>query len=87
MKTLVVDDRILMYEEDLPKMTDEEYSKWFETSVIVDGVRMGDIYPKVDFSAMLEELERVAMKSLSLPKEAFIPPTTSCTNDSNNDKL
>lgn len=87
MKTLLVDDRILMYEQDLPEMTDEQYSEWFKTSVLVDGVRMGSLYPdslKVDM--MLKELEGIAMKSLSLPKEAFIPSTTSCTNDSNNDK-
>ena len=30
-----------MYEDDLPEMTDDEYSKWFEDSCVIDGVRMG----------------------------------------------
>lgn len=31
----------LMYEDELPEMTDDEYSDWYKTSQIVDGVRMG----------------------------------------------
>jgi hypothetical protein len=38
-----VDGKLLMYEQDLPKMTDEEYNKWFNSSELVDGVRMGPI--------------------------------------------
>lgn len=34
----------VMYEDQLPEMTDEEYSMWFADSCIVDGVRMGPIY-------------------------------------------
>lgn len=40
-----VNGKILMYEQDLPKMTDEEYIKWFNLSELVDGVRMGPIFP------------------------------------------
>jgi hypothetical protein len=36
--------QLLEYESRLPEMTNEEYSKWFEQSVLVYGVRMG---PKV----------------------------------------
>lgn len=43
-KCKVVGNRILMYEQDLPEMTDEEYNIWFESSEIVDGVRMGKIF-------------------------------------------
>ena len=35
----------VMYENDLPEMTDEEYSKWFADSCIIDGVRMGPAFP------------------------------------------
>jgi hypothetical protein len=31
----------LVYEDQLPKMSDEQYSEWFNKSKIVDGVRMG----------------------------------------------
>lgn len=31
------------YEDELPEMTEEQYSEWFKTSEIVSGVRMG--YP------------------------------------------
>ena len=31
-----------MYEDDLPGMTDDEYSMWFDNSY-VDGVRMGPL--------------------------------------------
>lgn len=36
----------LMYEDDLPiDITDDEYDKWYEKSRIVDGVRMGPLFP------------------------------------------
>lgn len=31
----------LVYEDGLPEMTDAQYSKWYDSSVLVDGVRMG----------------------------------------------
>jgi hypothetical protein len=31
----------LIYEDRLPDITDEEYSKWFKTSFVYFGVRMG----------------------------------------------
>jgi hypothetical protein len=31
----------IMYEDELPDMTNDEYGKWFADSAIVDGVRMG----------------------------------------------
>jgi hypothetical protein len=34
----------VMHEDDLPEMTDDEYSKWFAYSCIVDGVRMGPAF-------------------------------------------
>lgn len=33
----------LIYEDELPKMTEKQYGAWFKTSQIVSGVRMG--YP------------------------------------------
>lgn len=29
------------YEDQLPEMTEEEHSQWFENSFVIDGVRMG----------------------------------------------
>ena len=38
-----------VYEDQLPEMTDEEYSEWFNKSSVIDGVRMGPKYkPKED---------------------------------------
>lgn len=31
----------LVYEDELPEMTEQEYAEWFKESKIVDGVRMG----------------------------------------------
>jgi hypothetical protein len=31
----------MMYEDELPEMSDDEYKEWFESSAVVDGVRMG----------------------------------------------
>jgi hypothetical protein len=31
----------LEYEDYLPEMTDDEYSEWYKSSILVDGVRMG----------------------------------------------
>lgn len=31
----------ICYEDQLPEMTDEEYSEWYENSFVIDGVRMG----------------------------------------------
>jgi hypothetical protein len=31
----------LVFEDELPEMTDGEYAKWFAASRVVDGVRMG----------------------------------------------
>lgn len=36
----------LMFEDELPEMTDEQYSEWFEKSQLVEGVRMGPIIEK-----------------------------------------
>jgi len=33
----------LMFEDDLPPMNDNDYSKWFSKSKLVDGVRMGPL--------------------------------------------
>lgn len=30
-----------VYEDDLPPMTDKEYSAWYKQSEVIDGVRMG----------------------------------------------
>lgn len=30
-----------LYEDELPIMTDSEYSEWFNKSKVIDGVRMG----------------------------------------------
>ena len=35
----------VIYEDNLPEMTDEEYNTWFADSRIVDGVRMGPAFP------------------------------------------
>lgn len=46
-KCKVIGNELLMYEDDLPKnITGEEYSKWFETSKVVRGVRMGNVFIK-----------------------------------------
>jgi len=37
----------LMYEDELPEMTDEEYDEWYEKSSVVYGVRMGPIFKRV----------------------------------------
>ena len=42
LKVSIVRFQDLIYEDDLPAMTDQEYKEWFKTSVIVDGVRMGN---------------------------------------------
>ena len=43
--TITVDGKELMFEQDLPEdMTEEQYSKWFETSIVIWGVRLGDIF-------------------------------------------
>jgi len=43
--TIIFDGRELMFEQDLPEdMTDEQYSKWFDNSLLVWGVRMGDVF-------------------------------------------
>jgi hypothetical protein len=31
----------ICYEDELPKLTDSEYSNWFKQSHIIDGVRIG----------------------------------------------
>ena len=31
----------IIYEDQLPEMTDEEYNEWFKTSFVLNGVRMG----------------------------------------------
>lgn len=36
----------LIFEDELPEMTDEQYSEWFEKSQLVEGVRMGPIIEK-----------------------------------------
>ena len=30
-----------VYEDELPAMSNDEYSKWFDKSMVIDGVRMG----------------------------------------------
>lgn len=37
----------LVYEDQLPEMTKEEYDEWYKTSKIVDGVRMGKPFNKM----------------------------------------
>ena len=38
-------NKLMMYEDDLPKdLSDELYSKWYDRSDIVDGVRMGEVF-------------------------------------------
>jgi hypothetical protein len=37
----------LRYEEDLPSdISKEDYDKWYKTSRLVYGVRMGEVFPK-----------------------------------------
>lgn len=43
----------LMYEEQLPEdMSAREYGKWFQRSAVIDGVRMGPLYPFASRAAM-----------------------------------
>jgi hypothetical protein len=42
LKVSIVRFQDLIHEDDLPEMTDQEYKEWFKTSVVVDGVRMGN---------------------------------------------
>ena len=40
-----IGNRLMMYEQDLPiKITNEQYNKWYDTSEVVDGVRMGEVF-------------------------------------------
>jgi hypothetical protein len=41
-KVGIVEIGDLIYEDDLPEMTDQEYAEWFKASVVIDGVRMGN---------------------------------------------
>lgn len=48
----------LMYEGDLPKdISKEEYDKWFQQSVVYDGVRVGPCLPGTPVSRRVEVLE------------------------------
>ena len=38
---LTNEDRMLVNEDNLPNMTDEEYSQWYNNSKIINGVRVG----------------------------------------------
>lgn len=46
----------LIYEQDLPEMTDGEYSDWYAQSCIVDGVRMGPPLKKEESDEDLGQL-------------------------------
>lgn len=37
---------MLVYEDELPEMTDAEYREWFAKSEVIDGVRMGPTIEK-----------------------------------------
>lgn len=36
-------NHLIMYESDLPKMTNYEYLQWYADSLVIDGVRMGPV--------------------------------------------
>jgi hypothetical protein len=64
----------LVYEDQLPSMTDAEYREWFKKSSIVHGVRMGPpvgkAQPAPDAAGEVAEEMETARRRLGLLKEA-----------------
>lgn len=51
--------RDCIHEDELPEMTDAEYTEWFKQSEIVFGVRMGPMFPPSKSAAINQSLAPV----------------------------
>jgi len=57
---------ILVYEDQLPEMTDAEYADWFKKSQVIDGVRMGPPFKRESpsvFDLFIETLDEIEAKN------------------------